>query len=453
MTELFTTGGVSLRVWDTTGRLVFGPPTTAPAPSDPVEPVELARRVIAGDTWYTGRVTTGRTGAKTYFSEHSVYATASALQLTYGGQLPAGVTMEVAAAVQRQGDPASRVVATFAGASTATLTGPAQLVTDDIPLTVSEGERIEVLTYYGARSDGGSHPGAPGGWYGAEILEGNQVAAGVPRIASSRDFDGGSGYRPAMPSKITGLTDPATISWLIAGDSITESGSPSRVQVGAYPSITSQYTYSSAAAKGAGVPWVNIGYWASRYPAKGRAEAHWAAIPSLEGFTHVTTAWGYNDLNMAAATKKTETQVMADAVATWAWMKAENPGLKIWQTTISPNSTSTDGWTSLAGQAPVASAPLRRAFNAWVRDGAPLVDGAPVAAGTAGATRAGEEGHLLAGFIEVADTLMSARDSEIFRVDRGALTADGGHPNTVGHSLMRAPVDSLVKVWKQEVAG
>lgn len=453
MTELFTTGGVSLRVWDTTGRLVFGPPDDTPPPVDPVEPVNLVRRVIAGDTWYTSRGTTKRAGAKTYFSEHNVYTTARALQLTYGGQLPAGVTMDVAASVQRQGDPSSRVVATFSGQQVATLTGATQLVTDDIPLTVSEGERLEVLTYYGPRSDGLAHPGAPGGWYGAEILEGNQVAAGAPRIASSRDFDGGSGYRPAMPSKITGLTDPATISWLIAGDSITESGAPDRTQVGAYPSITSAYTYSSAAAKGAGLPWVNIGYWASRYPAKGRSEAHWAAIPSLEGFTHVTCAWGYNDLNMAQATRKAETQVMANAVATWGWMLAENPDLKIWQTTISPNSTSTDGWMTLEGQTPVASAPLRRAFNAWVRDGAPLVDGAPVAAGSAGALRAGQAGHPLVGYIEVADTVMSGRDSEIFRVDRGALTADGGHPNTVGHSLMRAPVDALVKVWKQEVAG
>ena len=216
MTELYTTGGVSLRVWDTTGRMVFGPPDTSiqAEPAQPAEPVELVRRVIAGDTWRTGRVNTGRATPKTYFSEHNVYTNAKALQLTYGGNLPDGVTMDVAASVQRQGDPSSRMVATFGGATTATLTGPAQLVTDDIPLTVSAGDRIEVLTYYGARSDGLAHPATPSGWYGAEILDGNQVATGAPRIANSRAFDGGAGYRPAMPHKITGLADPATISWV-----------------------------------------------------------------------------------------------------------------------------------------------------------------------------------------------------------------------------------------------
>lgn len=451
MTELYTTGGVSLRVWDTTGRMVFGPPDTSiqTEPAQPAEPVELVRRVIAGDTWRTGRVNTGRATPKTYFSEHNVYANAKALQLTYGGNLPDGVTMDVAASIQRQGDPSSRMVATFGGATTATLTGPAQLVTDDIPLAVSAGDRIEVLTYYGARSDGLAHPAAPGGWYGAEILDGNQVATGAPRIANSRAFDGGAGYRPAMPHKITGLADPATISWLIGGDSITESGSPARTQVGAYPSIAHQYTYSSAAAKSAGIPSANIGLWASSFPAGGRTGPHWSTIPSLEGFTHVTTAWGFNDLNLAQATGGTEVKVMASAVETWKWMLKENPALKIWQTTISPSSTSTDKWATLEGQTPVASAPLRRAFNAWVRDGAPLIAGAPAAPGSSGALRAGQEGHPLAGYVEVADTVMSARDSEIFRVDHGALTDDGGHPNETGHRLMRTPMDALVASWRQ----
>lgn len=450
MTELYTTGGISLRVWDTAGRLVFGP-AEAPVPATPATPpAELLRRVIAGDTWATGRVNTGRTTPKTYFSEHNVYADAQALQLTYGGNLPAGVTMEVAASVQRQGDPSSRVVATFGGATTATLTGPAQLVTDDIPLTVSAGDRLEVLTYYGARSDGLAHPAAPGGWYGAEILDGNQVATGTPRIATTRAFDGGAGYRPAMPTKITGLADPATISWLVAGDSITESGSPARIQVGAYPSIAHQYTYTSAAARAAAIPSVNIGLWASQYPARARADSYWAFIPSLGGFTHVTTAWGFNDLNLAQATGTPAEKIMANAVATWTWMLKENPALKIWQTTITPSSTSTDKWQTLEGQTPVASTPLRRKFNAWVRDGAPLIDGVPVAAGTGGALRAGQAGHPLAGYIEVADTLMSARDSEMFRVDHGSLTEDGSHPNETGHQLMRTPVDALVASWRQD---
>lgn len=62
---------------------------------------------------------------------------------------------------------------------------------------------------------------------------------------------------------------------------------------------------------------------------------------------------------------------------------------------------------------------------------------------------AGQEGHPLAGYVEVADTVMSARDSEIFRVDHGALTDDGGHPNETGHRLMRTPMDALVASWRQ----
>lgn len=44
-------------------------------------------------------------------------------------------------------------------------------------------------------------------------------------------------------------------------------------------------------------------------------------------------------------------------------------GLKVWQTTLTPKTTSTDGWTTAINQTVTGPEPTRLAFNAWIRNG------------------------------------------------------------------------------------
>lgn len=156
---------------------------------------------------------------------------------------------------------------------------------------------------------------------------------------------------------------------------------------------------------------------------------------NFTGLTHVITEYGANQMGTAGGPR-------ASAIGFWTY--AAGLGVKVWQTTTTPNTTSTDGWTTLAGQAPVASSVNIPLWNDWLRDGAPMLNGAAVETGSnaTGTIRAGHANHPLAGYLEIADTVESSRNSGKWRVDGGSIAPDGLHPNPAGHALMAAPVQA-----------
>ena len=123
----------------------------------------------------------------------------------------------------------------------------------------------------------------------------------------------------------------------------------------------------------------------------------------------------------------------------WGQILAAAPDTRIVKTTLLPVSTSTDGWQTLDGQ--TATRTDRVHFNQWLRDGAPLSGGAPVAVGTAGADRcpvaqngviireAEGAGHPLAGVTDIADAVESSQDSGLWKTGWPASAyQDGLHP-------------------------
>ena len=398
------------------------------------EPGAGVRRHVASDVWRTGRVTQNRVPAQavTYMTAHPAHAHGTDIQLTYGGNLPGGVTMPLAAAVEVGG---RRVGATFGGSSGAVLNGGTQTVSDPIDIEVNDGDELRVYTYYGERSDGERHLAAPGCWYSNEILPGDQTLTGESRTSGS--YDGAAGYFAPMPHSITALVAEDQRAWVLLGDSITESGSPGR-EVTPLARQTASLTWAHRAL--ADTPVCNTAMWGSAY-ALGR-DAHWATIPNLAPFTDALVAWGYNDLDQAwQVSSRDVAYVQKNAIAAWAWIGAGGP--RVWQATVSPSTDSTDGWASIEGQTPRAALPYRLAFNAWLRDGAPIDGAAPAEVGDASAVRAGEAGHPLAGVIDQAARVESEPGSGVFRVDHGPLTADGGHPNAVGHDLMSEALGTI----------
>ena len=82
-------------------------------------------------------------------------------------------------------------------------------------------------------------------------------------------------------------------------------------------------------------------------------------------------------------------------------------------------------------------------FNPWIRDGLPTLSGAYVAAGTVGATRAGNAGSPFAGWIDTAQSVESSLGSWKWKP---GTTGDGTHLDPTYSSSV---VSQVVKVWAQ----
>lgn len=106
---------------------------------------------------------------------------------------------------------------------------------------------------------------------------------------------------------------------------------------------------------------------------------------------------------------RTLAQVQADLIAIWTGH--QRAGVVTYQTTITPRTSSSDSWVTVANQIPAAGDAVRQNLNTWIRAGAPIVSGAAAAVGAAGATVAGQQGHPLAGYFDVADVMESSRNS------------------------------------------
>lgn len=133
------------------------------------------------------------------------------------------------------------------------------------------------------------------------------------------------------------------------------------------------------------------------------------ADTSLFGFTDVILQHGVNDLRLG----RTRAQIEADLQTIAA--TASIAGKRIWKTTITPRSTSTDSWATTANQSPQVDGNMA--------DLNPL--NADIRAGLAN----------MANVIEAADAAMSARDSGIHKAPPAG-TVDGTHFNSTRAALI-----------------
>jgi hypothetical protein len=162
--------------------------------------------------------------------------------------------------------------------------------------------------------------------------------------------------------------------------------------------------------------------------------------------THVLCEDGINDLQAG------EGLASVQARAITAWSDRALWGRPIYQTTITPLATGTaDNWTTVAGQTLHTNAAARVAYNAWLRDGAPMhLTGGAWVADAVGATGPGiartryltntgggiggtvttvpgsGPAHLLSGVLEVSDAIESTRDSGRFAAAPGARVVTDG---------------------------
>lgn len=236
------------------------------------------------------------------------------------------------------------------------------------------------------------------------------------------------------PASILGqVIDPDKPVIGILGDSIFNGIGDSSAAFGGYAqrALAGNYSYQKTAFPGEGLS----SGWAGN---NGMNRRRRMGLLASCGVTHIVTDYTVNALST--------TTIQQDAVA--AWVSMSRVALSgVWATTLTPQTTSTDAWATVANQTiqyPSDREPRRLAFNNWLRDGAPInASGVPQAVGATGAgiVRAGQVGHPLKGYFEAADIAETARNSGVWKA---GYTSDGTHPNATGHAALAACINPAV---------
>ncbi|MDO5534376.1 MAG: hypothetical protein Q4F65_06975 [Propionibacteriaceae bacterium] len=284
-------------------------------------------------------------------------------------------------------------------------------ISDPVPVQVEPGDTIYVRSAWPA--------GSQVGFYSASDLHTSGNAGGDLSGGGTLAHAGGS---PVCPLGIYGDTDPTKDRGvLILGDSFIQQG------------------WARGAVNAHGYAWSDLGVWLEVIP---RDRAQLANRLPGSGAWPYRAALAFHSGNDSAS--PTETQ---QALHIAAWRMYRDAGVsRVFGITIHPYSTSTDRWTSVAGQT-TRLPPDRNIhpFNVWVRDGAPLdpTTFTPVPVGGVG-VRFGEPGHPAQGFFDChAATAVDPHSASVWRVGDGtsttgtAWTNDGAHLTGHGSDMLQ----------------
>lgn len=270
--------------------------------------------------------------------------------------------------------------------------------------------------------------------------EGVQRGTTTDRTMTSSGMTIADGSVCLTPNQIIAKMETPVNSVAIFGDSVA---------AGLLDTSPAEYMGFVAIALGNDVPWVHTAQPSiSAFQFGYISGSMWRRMQaSLEGITDVIDALGQNDV--ANAAPYSLAQIQASKVLIWT--ELQRRGIRVWPTTITPKSDSSDSFATQANLSAAArqgAGGTRIALNAWIRDGCPMTDGVAVATGTADALRTGDVGHPCAGYFEIADIVevntsgVLTRDSGIWKLSFLA-TSDGlgVHPNTTGSTAMAAGID------------
>lgn len=128
--------------------------------------------------------------------------------------------------------------------------------------------------------------------------------------------------------------------------------------------------------------------------------------------THAIFQLGTNDITAGTAVATIKANLLS------AWTDLTNRGIKVWGTTFTPVTTSSDSWATVANQTLNAWNANRIAVNDWLRTiPSPLV-----------------------GVYEIADMVETTRNSGLWKITGSAngFTADGQHLSPFGHRTVAA---------------
>jgi lysophospholipase L1-like esterase len=269
---------------------------------------------------------------------------------------------------------------------------------------------------------------------GLKLVVGQPGSAAFTRVAStsatSQIYGSGGITVPSggaattfglTPLAVLGVPDRRHVAVMIWGDSIAY-GSGDGNGEATYGHV-GWAERSLISVNGSFVPFVNCSRAGDR-TAGYNFGFSWGRIAVLEFVTHAVFTMGINDI--AAAVTLATMQANCQAI----WAAARQMGVKAYHTTLTPYTTSTDGWTTAANQTVVSGYgvnEIRGQFNAWLDT--------QVAVGN------------LDGKIDVNASVEDPANPGKWKTSAGALTADGLHPNTAGHVAMAAVGNAAASTW------
>lgn len=395
--------------------------------------VPITTRLMASQSIQdSGMISNGTDTQK--FNRLKVQVTADATDLRlvlgnyyYGLAGPNPIT--VTAAIETVGPSVSYPV-TVNGSRTIAIPADGVVVTDPVPVWVTQGDTLWLRTFVSVAA-GQKWPLTGFYWQSGDCVtaDGDLTAGtGVTGVASPNLASAYvRSYAPVAVLGTPSVTPKAVFG--LFGDSIevgmndkfndVHRGWAERALNGLHPYVNlSRHTEAMAHV----VPQPFAGTSGSFMPL-----AYQHKMRLLSGCTHVLTNYGTNPLGDGTAINQQN----------WVkfWTDLARRGMKTWQGTIMPRTTSSDRWLTLEGQTTTSGETTRVELNTWLRDGAPLVAGAPVAVGTSGAARcavhsvsgavvspaSGPATHPLKGVLDLADSQESARNSGKWKFDTSSV--------------------------------
>lgn len=328
---------------------------------------------------------------------------------------------------------------TFGGSTSATIAGGGFVQSDPVPISVVAGSvlyaRTEVTPVSGWYATRQSGPTATG-------MGGFTVTTGlcVPGAAAITETASTVMYAPmGVVGRVASGALQRTV--VIVGDSLAAGSndySSSRLGRSTSTPTLSGGGYIARGLYAAGIPWFNTAcssdqaqYFVGPYGSNYRWLWESAA-------TTVICEYGRNDVSAS----QTLAQIQANLITIWS--AGANRGQRVIQCTVTPLTTSTDGFVTTTNQSfTSAQNTVRVNLNQWLRAGAPVTSASsltPVAIGTVGALLMGSPGHPLFTVFDASTIAESSQDSGLWTTFTGRTITDFtmGSGSTTGSSTSQA---------------
>lgn len=222
-----------------------------------------------------------------------------------------------------------------------------------------------------------------------------------------------TGAGPSIfPSAIVGYCDPTKVSHFLVGDSIIASSA-------GFTENAAREAMHSGYSVGAG------GDGAGNLVSQGLNRI---SGMDITWFTHVLHQHAINDT--AGGWPGSGNSLLGG----WNW--AQSYGLKSIQTTCTPWTTSTDSYTTYAGQTPAGNTAIIQSLNSWLRSGAPILNNEAVANGTPNAIYVGHPNHPCDLIVDTGAAIQAPTNPSLAELGTYSGT-DGVHPAPYGHLLLK----------------
>jgi hypothetical protein len=234
---------------------------------------------------------------------------------------------------------------TWNGQTSVSVPNGGEVVSDPIPMDIPAGSSVFVRHALTVASGGRWVMGYAGGSSSSFSNNGSDLT-----VATGALTNGGAGASMSMISGVLGSTYPLTsASIYISGDSIAEGTGDN---LSPRPGQTSTAGFI---ARGLGIASTPVPYSWAMTPVPGTTMLERLAnvAPSMQrqisGNAYAINELGTNDIGF-------ETVATLEAAYTSYWNYFAARGIKVYQTTLTPKTTSTDGWRTAANQSFVTTA-------------------------------------------------------------------------------------------------